>query len=774
MTEETVGSAVINSLLPEDMQDPNRVWDKKTAAKVLTMLAKRYPERYKEISHKLLQFGYQAAYLTGGQSFSLKDIAEAQAVPAIRKQIDAETQRILAKWYRKGVLSDDPRVQKEIVEAAMKHHQQLNDAVMLERKKEDSPFYHQAVGTGAQKPGTFNSIIGADLLYVDQEDRPIPVPVVRGYSHGLTPAEYFAGAFGARKGSVDLQKATSDAGFLAKQLAQIAHREVVTGDDSPDPYDTASPTGYPVDTDDPDNEGAYLAYPVAGYPRNTLLTPKILEEIKRKGNPRILVRSLTVGGPANGGIYSYDAGVRESGRRPAVGDFVGISAVQAIAEPLTQGAISCLHPGTRVRMADGSVKKMKDIRVGDYVLGSDRFGHTAPAKVTNVFDNGTQRVYYYRGTGGCVCCTSNHKLVTESRQIKPVWDVLLHSEKTAYIQEGAVRFSSISITGQAGYSKVLDIEVDNEDHLFVLANGLIVSNSKHSGGVIGADSGKAISGFAYVNQMIQVPKRFQNGAVHSTEDGRVSKVEAAPQGGYYIYINGIKHYVGREQGREIPLTVKIGDVVEAGDVLTEGIPNPAMIVKYKGIGEGRRAFVDQFRKAMKNMGQSSHRRNLEALSRGLISYVKLNDEYGDYASDDIVPYAMIASGWEPRPGAVQRDARALTGYYLEKPILHYTIGTRIRPSVVKELESFGIKNIVAHKDPPPFDPEMVRGMEHVSKDPDWGTRLLGGYQKGSLLEAARRGAVSYTEGTSYVPALAFGDSTFGLRGAFANPEKRIY
>ena len=32
------------------------------------------------------------------------------------------------------------------------------------------------------------------------------------------------------------------------------------------------------------------------------------------------------------------------------------------------------------------------------------------------------------------------------------------------------------------------------------------------------------------------------------------------------------------------VTAKVGDVVEAGDMLTNGVPNPMEVVKYKGIG----------------------------------------------------------------------------------------------------------------------------------------------------------------------------------------------
>ena len=753
-----------------------------------------------------MQFGYKAAYLTGGQSFGLDDIKESSVVKEIRDKIEQETQDVLEKWYNRGVESDDERVTKEIIGIVQKYYKALNEGALQEKKDVDSPFYRQAYGVGAQKPGTFNSIVGADLLYEDQNAKPVPIPVTRSYSRGLTPVQYFAGSFGGRKGVVDLQQATADAGFFAKQLVQIAHREVCVGDDDPEEYDETNPRGYPVETLDPDNEGAYLAHPVGGYSRNTLLTPKILQELHKKGIDKILVRSTTVGGPANGGIYAYDAGVREFGRRPAAGEFVGINAVQSFTEKLTQTAISCLHPGTRVRMWDGSVKKLRDIKVGDWVRGSDKHTNAAPAKVTQVFHQGIQPVYkfvYEPGwIGHCVktlFCTTEHKVLqsvykgntdpdyscnAEHEQIAgpdkydkwgyPEISPAGTEENTAicYLVDGVTDPVYMYYAGRIsmeyiGDMETMDIEVDNEDHLFVLANGLIVSNSKHSGGVVGADSAKGISGFKHLNQLIQVPKHFPQGAAHSTVDGHVDRIQEAPQGGTYIFVDGIRHYVPQQQGQTVGLKVKVGDEVEAGDVLSEGIPNPAIVVKYKGIGEGRRAFVNQFQQALKDAGINTHRRNVEALSRGLINYVRLTDEYGDYATDDIIPYTMIASSYKPRMGCVENTPENCKGYYLEKPVLHYTIGTRITPSVIKTLNDYGVKNVVAHKEAPPFEPEMVRGMAHVSKDPDWGTRLLGGYNKDSLLEAARRGGVSYTKGTSYVPALAFGDPEFGEEGAIS-------
>jgi len=63
--------------------------------------------------------------------------------------------------------------------------------------------------------------------------------------------------------------------------------------------------------------------------------------------------------------------------------------VKSFIEPLTQ----CLHPDTRVRMADWSVKAIKDIKVGDMVLGCDKEGHARPVEVLNTYRNGKKPMY---------------------------------------------------------------------------------------------------------------------------------------------------------------------------------------------------------------------------------------------------------------------------------------------------------------------------------------------------------------------------------------------
>jgi hypothetical protein len=57
----------------------------------------------------------------------------------------------------------------------------------------------------------------------------------------------------------------------------------------------------------------------------------------------------------------------------------------------------------------------------------------------------------------------------------------------------------------------------------------------------------------------------------------------------------------------------------------------------------------------------------------------------------------------------------------------------------------------------------VRSMDNLSHDPDWMTRMLSGNIQKNLLKGVRRGDVSDSRGTSFVPALA-NLPTFGRDG----------
>jgi DNA-directed RNA polymerase subunit beta' len=607
MIRTTVGQVLVNRHLPPDLRDFGRVLDKEGIESLFQQVAERHPDKYVDVAKRLSDVGRDVAYQTGGFSFGLADMQPAQAALRAREAIEHEVQSIHSRPDL-----DDAAKEKAIVAVANKYQAKLQDEIFGEAMAKGNPLAQQILSGARGNKMNLKSLLGADLMYTDHHGREIPIPVLNPYPHGLSPVEYWAGAFGARKGVADTKFATQEAGFFAKQLTQAAHRLVVTGLDAAEPPDKYTIRGLPVDVDDPDNAGAYLAHPAGPYRRNTLLTPRVLGDLKARDIKRILVRSPTVGGPPMGGVYTCDVGVRERGFAATPNDYVGIAAAQSLSEKLTQGQLG----------------------------------------------------------------------------------------------------------------------------------------SKHSGGVAGAD--KSVTGFKFINQLVQVPKTFKGVAAHAQLDGVISAVREAPQGGHYVDVSGQEHYV--PQGRDV--LVQPGDKVEAGDVLSEGTPNPAEIVAHKGIGEGRRHFTAAFRDAYRRSGMYADRRNIELLARGLIDHVRVTEEFGDHIEDDVVPYQHVENNWEPREGSEVLAPRSAVGKYLERPVLHHTIGTRVKPSMLSELETFGVTNLAVHRDPPPFEPVMIRGMETLAHDPDWMVRHLGSGLAKSTLRAVHRGGTSDEAGTSYVPALA--------------------
>jgi DNA-directed RNA polymerase subunit beta' len=275
---------------------------------------------------------------------------------------------------------------------------------------------------------------------------------------------------------------------------------------------------------------------------------------------------------------------------------------------------------------------------------------------------------------------------------------------------------------------------------------------KHGGGMAGSASSK--TGLDLINQLVQVPEAFADGAATAEVDGRVSSVTPAPQGGSYITVGEQQHWMPAGQ----KMKVNIGDIVEAGDALSNGLPNPALIVKHKGIGEGRRQFVDQFTNAMRDNGFDTNRRNTELLARGLINQVRVTDLYGPAHSmqDDIIDYDTLISDWKPRAGFKTSAPNAAVGNYLEAPALHYSVGTKITPRVADTLRKASISSITHHEEPPPFIPEMTRAMETLSSNNDWMVQLSGFNLKKNLLKSVHRSRTADTHGISYLPALAQG------------------
>ena len=595
----TVGNILLEQALPESAKGHYDTLDSKGLKKLLTYIAKEHPEDMSKTLRALTDVARDTIYYRGRDaSLGLDDLRMPPELQAYRDSVRKEVSDIMEGF------GSAKEKQKQIIDLLMKRIKEIPDT-LLEKLPENNALSMQVKsGARGNKSQLMQTLFG-DVLVVDAQDKPVPIPALHGYGEGVTPMEYWAASNGARKGSVSVQFSTAEGGYFGKQMSNIGHRIVVTS------RDCGTHRGIPVEADDEDNVGAVLAQDVGPYKAGTIITQDMMGKL---GDGKILVRSLVTCEQGDG-VCSACCGVREKNRLPDIGDPVGIVATRSISEPVTQAGLK----------------------------------------------------------------------------------------------------------------------------------------SKHTGGVAGSDD-KQVSGFKEMNQFVQVPENFIGAATLAGNDGTVTDIREGAAGGYNVKVDDKEYYV--PNGRNV--IVKVGDKVYEGDMLSDGTPNPAELTQYKGIGEGRRYFVEKYRELLKKNGAAVHRRNIEALARGFINRVEVDDPdgYDGYLMGDIVPYDSFAKDYQPRPTSVTMDASQTSGMYLEQPVLHYTVGTRITPHILKDFKDRNIDKIIVNKSKPVFGAKVVRAKSMLSSDPDWLTRLAGENLKKNLLESARMGGTSTPASTSYFPAMA--------------------
>lgn len=306
-----------------------------------------------------------------------------------------------------------------------------------------------------------------------------------------------------------------------------------------------------------------------------------------------------------------------------------------------------------------------------------------------------------------------------------------------------------------------DIEVDNDTHLFALANGIICSNtqgalhSKHSGGAFGGTK-KTFAGFDVINRFVQTPEEFPDRATVASMDGFVTKVVDAPQGGTHVYVGDEQHYVPPG----FPVLVKEGDEVEAGDQLSEGLVDPGDVVRLRGLGEGRRYYSDRLKEILDDSGMAADRRDTEMLARAALNHVKVDDAADDapYLPGDTLSYSYLSRNYVPPEDTSSYATSKAVGKFLQRPALHYTLGTRITPKIARRLEEAGFSEVQASDQAPSFQPEMTRLRTAAQSGRDWMASMHTSYLKKNLEEHAIRGDdTNVRENIHFAPRLAIGE-----------------
>ena len=752
MAVTTLGRQAVRQVLPPKFKHyADETLTAKKQKELMTAIAKEDPDGYIDVLQGMNAIGQRVVSVYGKDTtITLDDVDSGAQIRNTRAKLN----ELIRTTINRKDLTPQQKQQK-VIQLGYKYTAKMKDLGLQDANKRKTGLANQIASGSRGNPVQLMQLITGDMMMKDAMNRDIPFLATMPYVEGDSPLAYWASAMSGRKSTYDVQAATGRVGYLSKQATNTTHSTPISMQDC-----GTTDTGVPVKAADSQNIGSILLYPWKEYKAGTPVTEDMIAEADDQDE--FIIRS-PVTCKAHSGVCAKCAGIQENGKLPAIGSYVALNSVKSFIEPLTQAGISCLHPDTKVALADGTEKRIQDIQVGDIVYGCDKEGNRTPVKVTRKFLNGIQPMYKFemrtQDTGKLseVVCTQQHKFLVyiEGEDTPRLLPIGTEGVVAIALAKAPGVSAKAYITGRqfVGNHPAIDIEVNHPDHLFQLVDYQVLANSKHGSGMGGT---KQVSqqgedqptGFDSVQRMLLAPKVFPGGAVLATADGRVTEIRKAPQGGHYITVGSSTVYspVART------VKVKVGDVVEAGDMLTNGVPNPMQIVKYKGIGQGRHYFTKKLSQILPKTGAGTLRRNLEEFSRAMINKVRITDPdgYAGYYPGDIADYDDIMDKWVPRDDSKQLSIKDSIGRYLEKPVLYYSIGTRITPSVAKKLQKYGTQKIVTNQEPPPFEPQFVPSKQFVMQDKNWLPRLSGERLKDTLFDAARKGITDRYDSPSFV------------------------
>ncbi|MBE9474103.1 MAG: DNA-directed RNA polymerase subunit beta' [Chloroflexi bacterium] len=357
--DTTIGRALFNQVLPEEVQFVNQVLDKGSLKDLVAELYAIVGEAgTPEVADRIKDIGF--AYATqSGYTLAVSDIT----VPEEKGEIIAASLQQaegIQRDFRRGLLTEQEQNER-LIEIWQKTTNDLSDIV----KDTLDPNGNLAsmANSGATKGGfqPISQLAGMRGLMADPSGRIIPLPIRSNFREGLTALEYFISTHGARKGLADTALRTADAGYLTRRLVDIA-QDVIINDE-----DCETLNGLMIrNSDDIAGQSMgnrifarYAAAPVIDPSTGEVLVDRDeminLDQVRRitiAELDEVLVRSPLTCELSHGicaKCYGMDLG---RGKLVDVGSAVGIVAAQSIGEPGTQLTLRTFHTGGVAAVGD--------------------------------------------------------------------------------------------------------------------------------------------------------------------------------------------------------------------------------------------------------------------------------------------------------------------------------------------------------------------------------------------------------------------------------------
>ena len=683
--DTTAGRVIFNLIVPVEMGFMNEMLGKKRLRQVIAdCFRKAGLAKTVEFLDKLKEAGFQTA-TRGGLSVSIADVVVPDEKTVIIDKAQKEVDKI-EDYYHSGVITEGERYNK-IIDTWSTATNKVADKLYNELAANKDGFNTFFMMLDSQARGSkeqIRQLAGMRGLMAKPQKTAaassaelIENPIISNFKEGLTILEYFISTHGARKGLADTALKTADAGYLTRRLHDVAQDVVISDDDCgtirgvemkalKDGEDVKEPLKERilgrtslVDVIDPLTNEMYCA-------KGAIIDEEVADNIERSPIEAVLIRSVLTCESRRGVCARCYGRNMATGQMVDTGEAVGTIASQSIGEPGTQLTLRTFHTGGTASLSmsqsavmakfDGNVQ-FDGIRVVTYPGDAEDINVVVSrAGVINIVEPGSNRVVTkYDVVYGAELKVVDGQPVKKGDMLYD-WDPynsVIITEKA-----GRVRYRDLvsnltfkeAIDEQTGHTTkiVIDsrdrtkspaIEIVDEDGVSIQSY-IIPSRAQivvDDGEVVGIgaklvkmprDLGRLrdiTGGLPRVTELFEARAPQAPAAV--TEIDGIIAIDKPKRGSRVISTTSLDGELRREYsvpiGRHV--LVQEGDLVRAGDRLTEGAINPHDILHIKGLTEVQAYLVNEIQEVYRMQGVKINDKHIEVIVRQMLQKIRVMD-----------------------------------------------------------------------------------------------------------------------------------------------------
>jgi len=727
----TAGRCIFNDMLPATMPFYNMIMSQKRLSQVISDCFKLAGSSDTvKLLDNIKDLGFRYATLSG-LSFGLTDLK----IPKKKQEIIEETEKKVKKIYKNyqaGVLTEGERY-NQVIDAWTHARVAVTNEMMRGLKddtKEDgspylNPIYVMSDSGARGSVDQIQQLAGMRALMAKPSGEIIETPIKSNFREGMTVLEYFSSTHGARKGLADTALKTANSGYLTRKLIDVAQNVIVTE------YDCGTLQGITKSTI---SRGEQIDIPLSQLivgrtardnvrnpitdemivRENEVITHEAAAKIEALGLDAIRIRSvLTCDSPFGicSKCYGWDL---STAMLVEEGTAVGIIGAQSIGEPGTQLTLRTFHTGgiasrvilEREQKATQTGKvQYRDINAVSFnrddgsiqIVALKRNGEIA------ILDEKMRELDRFKVPYGATIVAKDNQEV-KSGDLLFTWD----PHRTPILAEvpGLIRFVDIADgetirveeerKGQPGKPMVIEHKGDKHPQIIIEdTNGKIldvhylpagarievVEGQQVQAGQLLAHQPRATGGtqditggLPRVTEVFEARKP-KDPAAMAEISGRVELRGDKRKGKMTITIRSES---GMEKEHHVPrdrhLNVHTGDMVEAGDALTDGPLVPHDILRVKGEEALQRYLIAEIQNVYRLQNVGIDDKHIEIICSQMMRKVEI-ESVGDssFLPGDVVDKFVFRKENERLANSI-KVASLGDGQQLTSPNLQLSVG----------------------------------------------------------------------------------------------------